>query len=89
MSCILLLVSIILSLDTNIYTNIAVTLRAINHKAETLIFLWNKMTGGKKPLILLIVNQAEKLGIKIHYNHTIVNTNGYKRINSIEIMNDA
>ena len=33
-----------------------------------------------------IVEQAEKLGIKIHWNHTVVNTNGYKRINSIELM---
>jgi len=34
----------------------------------------------------LIVKQAEKLGIKIYWNHTVVNTNGYKRINSIELM---
>ena len=33
-----------------------------------------------------IVKQAEKLGIKIHWKHTVVNTNGYKRINSIELM---
>jgi len=33
-----------------------------------------------------IVKQAEKLGIKIHWKHTIVNTIGYKRINSIELM---
>ncbi len=33
-----------------------------------------------------IVKQAEKLGIKIHWKSTIVNTNGYKKINSIEIM---
>ena len=33
-----------------------------------------------------IVKQAEKLGIKIHWNHTVVNTNGYKRINSVELM---
>jgi len=34
-----------------------------------------------------IVKEAEKLGIKIHWKHTVVNTNGYKRINSIELMN--
>ena len=34
----------------------------------------------------LIVKQAEKLGIKIHWKHTVVNTNGYKKINSIEII---
>ena len=33
-----------------------------------------------------IVKHAEKLGIKIHWKHTVVNTSGYKRINSIEIM---
>ena len=33
-----------------------------------------------------IVKQAEKLGIKIHWKHTVINTNGYKKINSIEIM---
>ena len=33
-----------------------------------------------------IVKEAEKLGIKIHWKHTVVNTNGYKRINSIELM---
>jgi len=33
-----------------------------------------------------IVKQAENLGIKIHWKHTIVNTNGYKRISSVEIM---
>jgi len=33
-----------------------------------------------------IVKQAEKLGIKIYWNHTVVNTDGYKRINSIESM---
>jgi len=33
-----------------------------------------------------IVKQAEKLGIKIYWNHTVVNTDGYKRINSIELM---
>ncbi len=34
----------------------------------------------------LIVKQAEKLGIKIHWKSSVVNTNGYKKINSIEIM---
>jgi|TARA_B100001741_G_scaffold106052_1_gene87409 sarcosine oxidase subunit alpha len=34
----------------------------------------------------LIVKQAEKLGIKIYWKHTVVNTSGYKRINSIDIM---
>jgi len=34
----------------------------------------------------LIIKEAEKLGIKIHWKHTVVNTNGYKRINSIELM---
>ena len=34
----------------------------------------------------LIVKQAEKLGIKIHWKHTVVNTHGYKKINSIELM---
>ena len=34
----------------------------------------------------LIVKQAEKLGIKIHWKSTVINTNGYKKINSIEIM---
>ena len=33
-----------------------------------------------------IVKKAEKLGIKIHWKHTVVNTNGYKRISSIELM---
>ena len=33
-----------------------------------------------------IVKQAENLGIKIHWKHTIVNTSGYKRISSIEII---
>ena len=33
-----------------------------------------------------IVQQAEKLGIKIHWKSAVVNTNGYKKINSIEIM---
>ncbi len=33
-----------------------------------------------------IVKSAENLGIKIHWKHTVVNTSGYKRINSIEIM---
>ncbi len=34
----------------------------------------------------LIVKQAEKLGIKVHWKSSVVNTNGYKKINSIEIM---
>ncbi len=34
----------------------------------------------------LIVKQAEKLGIKIHWKSSVVNTNGYKKINSIEVM---
>ena len=33
-----------------------------------------------------IVKQAEQLGIKIHWKHTVVNTHGYKKINSIELM---
>ena len=33
-----------------------------------------------------IVKESEKLGFKIHWKHTVVNTNGYKRINSIELM---
>ncbi len=33
-----------------------------------------------------IVKEAEKLGIKIYWKHTVVNTSGYKRINSIELM---
>ena len=33
-----------------------------------------------------IVKCTEKLGIKIHWKHTVINTNGYKRINSVEIM---
>ncbi len=33
-----------------------------------------------------IVKESEKLGIKIHWKHTVINTNGYKRINSIELM---
>ena len=33
-----------------------------------------------------IVKEAEKLGIKVHWKHAVVNTNGYKRINSIELM---
>ena len=33
-----------------------------------------------------IVKQAEKLGIKTRWKHTIVNTIGFKKINSIEIM---
>ena len=33
-----------------------------------------------------IVKQAEKLGIKIYWKHTVVNTHGYKKINSIELM---
>ena len=33
-----------------------------------------------------IVKEAEKLGIKIHWRHTVINTNGYKKINSIELM---
>jgi len=34
----------------------------------------------------LIVKHAKDQGIKIHWKHTIVNTNGYKRISSINIM---
>jgi len=34
----------------------------------------------------LIVKQAKEQGIKVYWKHTIVNTNGYKRINSIDIM---
>ncbi len=34
-----------------------------------------------------IVKNAEKLGIKIYWNSTIVNTFGYRKINSVEIMN--
>ena len=34
----------------------------------------------------LIVKQVEKLGIKIHWKSSVINTNGYKKINSIEIM---
>jgi len=33
-----------------------------------------------------IVKEAEKLGIKIHWKHTVVNANGYKKIKSIELM---
>ena len=33
-----------------------------------------------------IVKQAEKLGIKIHWKHTVVETYGYKKINSIDLM---
>ena len=33
-----------------------------------------------------IVKCTEKLGIKIHWKHTVINTNGYKKINSVEIM---
>jgi len=33
-----------------------------------------------------IVKQAANLGIKIHWKHTVVNTNGYRRISSIELM---
>ena len=33
-----------------------------------------------------IVKFVENLGIKVYWKHTIVNTNGYKRINSVEIM---
>ena len=34
----------------------------------------------------IIVNQAKNLGIKIYWKHSIVNTQGYKKINSIDIM---
>ena len=34
----------------------------------------------------LIVKQVEKIGLKIHWKHTVVNTHGYKKINSLEIM---
>ena len=34
----------------------------------------------------LIVKKAEQLGIKIYWEHAIINTFGYKKINSIEIM---
>ena len=34
----------------------------------------------------LLINQVEKLGIKILWKHTVVQTSGYKRIKSIEIM---
>ena len=34
----------------------------------------------------LIIKQAEKLGIKIHWRSTVVNTYGYKKINSFERM---
>ena len=34
-----------------------------------------------------IVQNAEQLGIQIFWNSTVVNTNGYRRISSIEIMN--
>ena len=34
----------------------------------------------------LIVKKAEKLGIKIYWEHAIINTSGYKKINSVEIM---
>ena len=33
-----------------------------------------------------IVKQAEKLGIKIHWKHAVVETYGYKKINSIDLM---
>ena len=33
-----------------------------------------------------IVKQVEKLGIKIHWKHTVVSTTGYKKISSIELM---
>ena len=34
----------------------------------------------------LIVKSAEKLGIKILWKHAVINTTGYKKINSVEIM---
>ena len=34
-----------------------------------------------------IVKEAEKLGINIYWNSTVTNTFGYRKINSIEIMN--
>ena len=33
-----------------------------------------------------IVKAVENAGIKIHWSHTIVNTKGYKRLNSISVM---
>ena len=33
-----------------------------------------------------IVKQAEKLGIKIHWKHTVAETYGYKKINSIDLV---
>ena len=33
-----------------------------------------------------IVNKVKSLGIQIYWNHTVVNTKGYKRINKIAIM---
>ncbi len=33
-----------------------------------------------------IVNKVKSLGIQIYWNHTVVNTKGYKRINKITIM---
>ncbi|MDA9603988.1 sarcosine oxidase subunit alpha family protein [Candidatus Pelagibacter sp.] len=33
-----------------------------------------------------IIKTVEDAGIKIHWSHTIVNTNGYKRINNISVM---
>ncbi len=34
----------------------------------------------------LIVKKVQDIGIKIYWKHTVVNTKGYKRINSIELM---
>ncbi len=33
-----------------------------------------------------IVNKVKSLGIQIYWNHTIVNTKGYKRINKVSVM---
>jgi len=34
-----------------------------------------------------VIQNAEKLGIQIFWNSTVINTNGYRKISSIEIMN--
>ena len=45
---------------------------------------WNQIRPDKSES--LIVKKVQDIGIKIHWKHTVVNTKGYKRINSIELM---
>ena len=42
---------------------------------------------GRKIIASAVKQKAEDMGIKIYWEHTVVDTDGYKRLNKISIMN--